>query len=389
MHLCASCLGLARVRVGLALLALLALLGCGHERIEAVTGVPCEEAPEQAACALPSWPNAYSSANSDPWLSAHHDGLREMHPSVLVLDFHNDATSAEVRKVAERQIDALADGSRYHGYDKPEAPSFLHYQLVDIIDLKDKTPARDWRFSSSSRVPLNSDGRFDVAALFGPEFAQIYGFSDDQGEALPLCAMFERGLINELWLAVGDEALGREPPSMIECKARYDERGKRVGSGWVGTANSDNCAALPLCAVSVRIAHLSPLRGVGCDLLVRGWAIRGSVRALPYLASNARGFFTNCGDSEFPPNTTARTDFENRTPAPAVCAHYGLHDAADGSDLRESYSYDTVAPLASRYSADCGAPWQVYWRQSMPGLDNPAQAQDGTAMKNWWPFLFY
>jgi hypothetical protein len=33
--------------------------------------------------------------------------------------------------------------------------------------------------------------------------------------------------------------------------------------------------------------------------------------------------------------------------------------------------------------------WQTYLRQSMPGYDNPAFAEDGTPMKNWWPFLFY
>jgi hypothetical protein len=196
-------------------------------------------------------------------------------------------------------------------------------------------------------------------------------------------------LINELWLAVGDESAGREPPSMVECKPRYDSRGRRVAGSWIGTANAGECASLPICGVTVRIAHLSPLRGVGCDLLVRGWAIRGSTRAIPYLAANARNFFTNCGDSEFPPNATARTDFENRTPVQAVCAHYGLHDALDGSDQRESYSFDTLASLAARYTSDCGAPWQVYWRQNMPGLDNPALAADGGPMKNWWPFLFY
>ena len=371
-----------------ALFAFVAVLGCAPARLDAVTGSSCEEQPEQAACADPVWPNAHSSANSDAWLSAHHDGLRELRPRVLVLDFHNQQSSAEVERVAQRQIDALSEGSRYHAYSNPDAPSFLHYQLLDVIDLKDKPPPRDWRFSSSSRVPLNSDGRFDLSALFGSEFAKVYGFSDEQAEPLPLCALFERGIINELWLAVGDDSPGREPLSMVECKARYDALGKRTSGELIGTANGDACATLPACGVSVRIAHLSPLRGVGCDLLVRGWAIRGSTRAIPYMATNARSFFANCGDAEFPPNANGRDDFENRTPAQAVCAHYGLRDAADGSDRRESYSFDTVSSLAPRYP-DCGGAWQVYWRQSMPGLANQAHAEDGTAMKNWWPFLFY
>jgi hypothetical protein len=157
----------------------------------------------------------------------------------------------------------------------------------------------------------------------------------------------------------------------------------------VGTANGETSSLIPLCGVTVRIAHQSPIRGLGCDQLERGSAIRGSTRAFPYMANNARSFFNVCGDSEFPPNASGRDDFENRTPAPAVCAHYGLGDAPDGSDLRESYSFDTLAALAMRYTSDCGAPWQVYWRQSMPGLDNMAIGADGKAMKNWWPFLFY
>jgi hypothetical protein len=368
--------------------ALGSLLGCGRERIAAVTGASCSDAPEQDVCALPLWPNAYSSANSDAWLSAHHDALRELRPRVLVLDFHNEQTSAQVRRVAERQIDALAEGSRYHGYADADAPAFVRYQLLDVIDLKDKPPPAGWRFSSSTRVPLNEDDRFDLRALFGAKFAAIYGYTSDTGEPLPLCTLFERGILNELWLAVGDDP-AREPPSMIECKARYDESGRRVGNDWVGTANGEFCSLLPLCGVSVRIAHLSPIRGLGCDLLVRGWAIRGSPRAIPYMAANARNFFDVCGDSEFPPNAMGRDDFESRTPAPAVCAHYGMRDAPDGGDLREAYSFDTLASLATRYTSDCGAPWQVYWRQSMPGLDNLAIGADGEPMKNWWPFLFY
>ncbi len=364
-----------------------ALSGCAREHIAAVAGAACTEQPEQEVCALPVWPNDYSGANSDVWLTAHHDALRELRPRVLVLDFHNEQTSAQIRRVAERQIEALAEGSRYRAYLDPDAPSFLHYQLLDVIDLKDRPPPRDWRFSSSTRVPLNAEGRFDFRPLFGAEFANVYGFSDDQGEPLALCALFERGIINELWLAVGDPA--REPYSMLECKARYDARGARRGEGWVGTTSSDSCAQIPLCGVTVRIAHLSPLRGLGCDLLVRGWAIRGSMRAIPYMAANARAFFEDCGDSEFPPNAMGRDDFENRTPAPAACAHYGLRDGPDGGDLSESYSYDTLSALVPRVPADCGGPWQLYWRQSMPGRDNLARDADGAPMKNWWPFLFY
>jgi hypothetical protein len=368
---------------------LCALLGCGEQRLDVVTGgASCLERPQQASCELPVWPNEYSSANSDAWLAAHHDALRELQPRVLVLDYHNERDSDEVRAVAQTQIDALAEGSRYHAYQDDDAASFVHYQLLDIIDLKDRPAASDWTFTSSSRVPLDGEGRFDVPALFGPEYAEIYGIQDDEGQALGLCQLFERGIINELWLAVGDGEPGREPPSMIECKAPYDEAGRRSEGDLIGAANADDCALLPACTVTVRIAHLSPVRGVGCDLLVRGWGIRGSVRAIPYLALNAGPFLDECGDPELPPNATEKWDFENTSVVEARCAHYGMRDGPGGDDLRETYSSETVSALATRYP-DCGGGWQIYWRQSIPGLHNLAFAEDGSPMKNWWPFLFY
>jgi hypothetical protein len=364
-----------------------ALGACGTEPLHAVTGDSCEERPEQAACALPSWPNRYSRANSDAWLSAHHDALREMHPRVLVLDFHNGQSAEQVRRVAQRQIDALAEGSRYHGYSDPAAPAFLKYELLEMIDLKDNPLPRDWPHTSSSRVPLNEQGRFDMKALFSDAFTRIYDRRDENGELIDLCGLFERGLINELWLAVGDAE--REPPSMVECKSVYDAERKRIEGKRASTAAyREACADFPACRASVRIAHLSPLRGVGCDLQVRGWAIQGSLRAIPYLETNARAFMEDCGEPDLAPNSVQDYDYENRTVVQARCVNYGLRNGSNGSDRLAPYSFDTVAGLASRYP-DCGGWWQIYWRQSMPGLDNPAKAMDGTPMKNWWPFLFY
>jgi hypothetical protein len=294
---------------------------------------------------------------------------------------------AQVRQVAQRQIDALADSSRYHGYQDSDAKAFLQYELLDLIDLTDRTPPANWGFASSTKVPLNAEGTFDLPALFSSRFDAVYQQRGEDGQPLGLCALFEQGVINELWLAVGDAE--REPPSMVECKARYDDDNRRRDQQLVGTSFSDQCARFPRCGVSVRIAHLSPVRGLGCDLLVRGWAMRGSLRAIPYLAANAQAFLDECGDPEFPPNATERWDFENRTVVQARCAHYGLRDAPDGSDRREAYSFDTLSSLTGRYPADCGGPWQVYWRQNIPGLDNRAIAADGKPMKNWWPFLFY
>jgi hypothetical protein len=44
---------------------------------------------------------------------------------------------------------------------------------------------------------------------------------------------------------------------------------------------------------------------------------------------------------------------------------------------------------AEQASPDCGGGWQIYWRQSMPGLANRGRNMDGTETKNCWPLLFY
>jgi hypothetical protein len=359
----------------------------------------------------------------------------------LVLNFHNALSPEEMGAVIERQVDALAEGSRYHGYADPDAPAFLQYELSRLVDLRDHAPPADWPHSSSTLVPLDAQGAFDVAALFDEPYTTRIGQEDpDQpGRLLGLCEQFERGLVNELWLAVGDEGAGREPSPMIECKARRDEAGHRSEGAQVATSGPAICATLPACGVSVRIAHLSPLRGAGCDLLVRGWAIYGSLAAIPYLRRNAaryfnadldhrygapvpdllslcpagptpclayptpttmesvlesgpplriEGFGQGCGSPEFPPNATFMWDWENPLEVETRCENYALGNAEGGDDLPSVYSFVKVADFAERYP-DCGGAWQIYWRQNMPGLDNRAVADDGTPMKNWWQFLFY
>src|SRR4051812_13974465 len=60
------------------------------------------------------WPNEMSQANSDPWLVAHHDQLREIHPRILVLNYNNGTKPDDVRAFVEDKVfNALREGSRY------------------------------------------------------------------------------------------------------------------------------------------------------------------------------------------------------------------------------------------------------------------------------------
>jgi hypothetical protein len=408
------------------------------------------------------WPTPSHGANSDPWLVENHDSLLEMRPRVVVLDFYNYLDAQAAQKRVQATIDAIAESSRYHGYSDPTAPAFLNYALVKIVDLTDHPPPPGSTLESSTLLPTDLTGAFDASALFMPAFAAHYGFSDpaDPSQALTLCQLFESGTINELWLMTGDEGSSRRPPLMAELKQVYDATNKAMPGSFADTGYQPQMPPLPRCGVTMRIAYVSPITGVDCDLVPRSLGIENTALAsrpvIPYLTDNARDFFNGefksldgatfdswaqliatgpggwcsetmpcisypserpmpasvpiasgtfpdgstwtmspfhqgCGGAHFPSNARFMWDYANTQAVRSRCEHYALHDAS-GDDALVGYSSDlaSVSAYAQQFGdSGCGPGWQIYLRQSMPGLHNPARATDGSPMKNWWPFLFY
>ncbi len=431
-------------------------LDCGSRAVDAVD---LGESPDGGPLLI--WPTPSHGANSDPWLVANHDNLVEMKPRVLVLDFYNymDLQQAQQRVMAT--IDAIAASSRYHGYSDPSAFAFLSYTIVKVVDLTDHPPPPTSTFESSTLLPTDASGAFDASALFTTAFASHYGFPDpaDTSQPQTLCQLFENGTINELWLMTGDEGTTRRPPLMAESKQVYDAQNKPIAGMFADTGYQPFPALH--CNVTARIAYVSPVNGVDCDLVPRTAGIENTALAspapIPYFTDNAIDFFNDdfesndgatfdswtdlvalgsngwctsdatacisypsetatpagmptasgtfpdgttwemnpfrqgCGNAHFPPNARFEWDYANAELVRSRCEHYGLHDAS-GDDALVGYSSDnaSVAAYTSQFGNDgCGGGWQIYLRQSMPGLDNLAQAADGTPMKNWWPFLFY
>src|SRR5689334_18369966 len=162
-------------------------------------------APKAPAPDLTLWPNALSSANSDRWLVEHHDEIRRLEPRLLVLDFVNGVPLADVRKKTEELIAALAESSRYHGFEDPAAPVFLQYKLAKLVDLTDPAPSPKTPDGSSTKYPRVPDWKegnnFDYAALHTQEFAAHYGYRDPQDPTrfLTLGELLASGTIHELW----------------------------------------------------------------------------------------------------------------------------------------------------------------------------------------------
>ena len=298
--------------------------------------------------------------------------------------------------------------------------------------------------------------RIDYRTLFGPEMAARYGFHDPvSGAPLDLCALFERGLVHEVWVnslvEIQDGTRVDVVPEEFDNRQKYDPRSVKIAGAF------DRCAGngcfqldeVPHCAVTVKISGLNPRRGVGCKLHATGHAIEGIAGgSVPYFAENFahfanrdfetrlgapfKGWFgicgnagggdggqdggrcsieygadhdsvfwsgpgqsgvfqpfhQGCGNVHFPPNAHANYDYESSAPVLSTCEHYGMKDGPDGNDLATLYTNASAARYAS-IAPDCGGAWNVYWRQSIPGLHNQASAVDGQPMKNLWPFLFY
>ena len=419
-------------------LCLMAGISCGRSEADLLTpacGPPSSGAP--SACSV-VWPNTDSKANSDPWLPAHHDGIVSLHPRLLVLHFYNPMSRNDARALIDKEIAALAEGSRYHAYRDSSAPVFLQYDVVKVVDLTDHPPAPGWEHPSSSLLPVTPEGAFDTAKLFSDEFTDHYDLynPNDPSRRLSLCQLFEQGIVNEVWLHTG-EGRPRGPELVLQRRQVYDEAGNAIAGSFRTTIGSEVLDTVA-CPVTIRMSALVPSRGVGCDLQAHGFGIEAMTRSIPYLDDNARAFFNHdmrsrfgtrfngwndlcdaqytpcvdypspttavgfyddgtswridpfrqgCGGADFPPNARYRWDFSNEQQVDARCAHYGMRDGEGGQDIYEPYSY----PKINTHEGfdDCGGEWQLFWRQSMPGLQNPARANDGAPMKNWWPFLFY
>ncbi len=82
---------------------------------------------------LTIWPNRVSRANSDAWIAQNHDRIRLMRPRLLLINFSNEHSNAQLKELTKKLIDCLAEASRYHGYRDSKSPR--SYSMRSFISL--------------------------------------------------------------------------------------------------------------------------------------------------------------------------------------------------------------------------------------------------------------
>ncbi|NUP07742.1 MAG: hypothetical protein HOW73_16970 [Polyangiaceae bacterium] len=384
------------------------------------------------------WPNGMAPNNSHPWLREHHAELVRIEPRVLVLEVVNKPET-EIQSIEELLpglVAAFAEGSRYHGYSDPNAEPFLQYQIDKVVDLRDPSGAAYPDF-----WPPETPNGWDVGELFTEGFAPRLGYEDPDapGEFLTMCELFERGLVNELWISAESGVRNiYENQSHVQV---YDEDLEPVAGSFNDCTNG--CYYDPshrvTCSVSVRMQEINKTRGVGCGTHAAGHAQENLRFSIPYLRDNATRFYgfdldtrfglsspdlyacsydpglcverpaadrmvsaalwpgdpfdvagwgAACGNVHFPANARSQYDYYSSIQALSSCEGYGLGGGPNGEDATTTFT----SALTEAYEAehgDCGGGWMVYMGQSMPGRGNQATDAEGGPMLNWWPFLFY
>jgi len=391
---------------------------------------------------LTVWPNAVSKSNSDSWLVHNHDKIRKMRPRVLVLNFSNGFSSEKASRMAKQLCGAVTEGTRYHGYKDKNAPSFIEWKIVKLVDLTDPAPYPDTPDGNSTkypRVPNWKEGiNFAYKELYSDTFAEYYGFRDPDNPKryLRLNELVARGIIHELWFFAYQRDAG-SPFECTELKPVYDEKFRRVKDEHRHSGNGGDPNE-PWHGRSLRISFINSERGIGCNVESLSHSIEATANSsvIPYfrryfyefaghdfdkrynlpfnsfyaLWGEGKGieypdphtaivkdgsrqwklenYFCIGGNVHFTPNGRGHYDLSSPSPVMSTIEHYRLFDGPDGKDIAEPWTIDKFQHYRE-LAPDCMGAWLVYWRQNFPGLDNKCKDDDGKPMKNWWPFLFY
>lgn len=392
---------------------------------------------------LTVWPNLESHANSDSWLALNHDQLQMMKPRVLLINFSNDHSADKCLDLARKIITALAESSRYQGYNNAAAPIFLEYEIFHFVDLRDSTQANGNSLKLPVKDPKARSG-FNVKydAFFLTEFAEQLNIRDAKNPNAPLTLteLLERGWVHEVWFfesGNGNSRIHSGAYEVVELKPQYDKSFKKIDNQYVQAGNGGD-SEQRWTGRSCRIGCINASRGVGCYLesLAHGLEGTSSSKAIPYFTEYFReyagydlqekyqlpfesfysldyrtgdlqyptssslqvvhagkkfvvnGYVAVGGNAHFPPNGRKHYDLDNSDPVLSTIEDWRIGSGPGGEDVRQPFTsakferYRDLAP-------DCMGRWLVYWRQNMPGLNNRQKDNAGKPMKNWIPFLFY
>ncbi|MBW7883791.1 MAG: hypothetical protein H3C34_14370 [Caldilineaceae bacterium] len=248
-------------------------------------------------------------------------------------------TAAVTRQV----VSALEEGSRYHAYKDPAAPSCLHYEVLDTLEFLEPLPT--WS-KAGHRVPMT-----DYNAIMARIDARMW--------------VMERG-VKEIWIWGYHGGV-------------IDLWESNMAGPWGDISNSDRDAHdLPVFDRTYTVYHYNYQRGPSEAVEDHIHQIEAVLRHIDhelfwerFVGRPGEG---RCGWAHYPPNGVRDYDWRNRT-----------YVWTDIEDWRPDGSGEKVHINCERWHCD-SLQWFIYWMQSLPGLDNNLFFQ-GQPLSNWWTFI--
>ncbi len=383
------------------------------------------------------WPNDESQANSDPWLVENHDRIVELRPKVLVIDLENTASA---QSLVDQHIAALKEASSFHKYKDAAATPMLSYELVKVAQASKGTRIDYTSWNSQSFADTNLQIK-DPADPTGPNLTLCGLFEKGvinevwcMASSNPKCGETQES--KQAYDADGNKMANQfrnvsngDSITNLGCKVtvRITDFNSGRGSGchqhamghaWERYMDSN---AVPMLAKQAeRFLNWDLDTRVGApfsnfynacnsnstqltDCIV--WDSQIHARSGP---SASRSFdiadmSEGCGNAHFYPNTTGTYSYDANMPDPTVltsCENYGLKNGTGGKDLTTTYtnamtdgfygrSQRTCPANQPACDDDCGGHGTTYLYQNFPSYGTQATSGDGSAMHNWWVYLFY
>ncbi|MBK8051384.1 MAG: hypothetical protein IPK16_32375 [Anaerolineales bacterium] len=254
---------------------------------------------------------------------------------------------AEIRQHTERTtqrvLEALAQGSIYHGYKDPIAKPSLHYEIVDSLEFLEPLPT--WR-KPGHKVPMT-----DYQAITARVDARRY--------------VEGRG-VKEIWLWGYHGGV-------------VDLWESNMAGPWGDISNSDRDPHdLPVYQNTYTFYHYNYQRGPSEAVEDHMHQIEAVLRHIDpdlfwnkFVGKPGEG---RCGWAHYPPNGERDYDWRNSKTV-----------LTDIEDWRPDGSGQRIAMNSDRWNRD-SLTWFIYWMQNLPGANNNLTYR-GRPLTNWWTFI--
>lgn len=250
---------------------------------------------------------------------------------------------AHTQTTTRRVIEALEQGSTYHGYQDPGAQPSLRYQVVDSVEYLEPLPV--WP-KPGHRVPMT-----DYHAIMRRIDARTW--------------ITQRG-VKEIWIWGYHGGV-------------VDLWESNMAGPWGDISNSDRDPAdLPVFDKTYTVYHYNYQRGPSEAVEDHMHQIEAVLRQLDgtlfwdkFVGKPGEG---RCGWAHYPPNGERDYDWRNTKPI-----------WSDIEDWRPDGGGQKVLINCDRWNRD-SLHWFVYWMQNIPGAGNGLRYRD-RSLTNWWIFI--